>query len=192
MNFIWKILILVSLICLCLSSPASTLPAFLEGSSSALSLSLELFSIYAVWLGIIKIVENTALSRGLSKILSPLINLLWGKDISPKAKEYLSLSLSTSLLGIGGASVPLGIKAVEELDDKSGTVTFPIIMTIVFASSGVQFLPTTVMSLMTASGSTNPSFIIVPTLLSGLVTTIVGVCLAFLFKKLSKKQKVRS
>ena len=107
------------------------------------------------------------------------------------AKKYLSLSLSTSVLGIGGASVPLGIKAIENMDDKSGVITFPMIMTIVFASSGVQLIPTTVMVMMISSGSTNPSFIILPTMLSGLVTTIVGVLLAKLCERISKKVKTR-
>ena len=68
-------------------------------------------------LGILGIVENTKLSLFLAKILSPLIDWLWGKkDMNPEAKKYLSLSLSTSVLGIGGASVPFGIKAIEKMD----------------------------------------------------------------------------
>lgn len=161
-------------------------------TNSALSLSFELLAIYAVWLGILGIVENTKLSNFLSRLLSPLINLLWGKNsMSNEAKKFLSLSLSTSVLGIGGASVPLGIKAIEHMDDKSGVITFPMIMTIVFASSGVQLIPTTVMGMMISSGSTNASFIILPTILSGLVTTIVGVVLAKLCEKFSKKIKTR-
>ena len=171
-------------------SPESILPSMIGATNSALTLSFELLAIYAVWLGILGIVENTKLSEFLSKILSPLINLLWGKkSMSDKAKKYLSLSLSTSVLGIGGASIPLGIKAIEEMDNKSGIATFPMIMTIVFASSGVQLIPTTVMGMMIASHSTSPAFIILPTILAGLVTTIVGVLLAKLCEKLSKKIK---
>lgn len=189
MNIIWKILILFSLVMLTLSSPESVLPAFLDGSSSAVSLSIELLSIYAVWLGLIKIVEKTAISNALSRCLSPVIDFCWGKNISKKAKNYLSLSLSATFLGIGGAAVPLGIKAVEELDDKSGKVNFPIIMTIVFASSGLQLLPTTIMSLMANAGSVNPSFIIIPTFLSGLATLSSGVFLAMMARKLQKRRK---
>ncbi len=171
-------------------SPDKILPTMIGATNSSLSLSFELLAIYAVWLGILGIVENTSLSKGLSKLLSPLINLLWGKDsMNEQAKKYLSLSLSTSVLGIGGASVPLGIKAIEQMDDKSGIITFPMIMTIVFASSGVQLLPTTVMGMMISSGSESPAFIILPTILSGLVTTIVGVLLAFIFEKISKRKK---
>lgn len=172
-------------------APTEILPVFLTGSSNALTLSLELFSIYAVWLGIISIIENTKLGAFISKLLSPIINKVWGKDLSKNAKNYLSLSISASLLGIGGASVPLGIKAIEEMDDKSGIVTFPIILTIIFASSGLQILPTTIMSLMSVSGASDPTKIILPTFLSGLVTLGSGFGLAFLCKFLSKNKKAR-
>ena len=171
--------------------PSIILPSILSASSSAVSLSLELLGIYAVWLGIISIVENTSLSKSISNRLSPIIDKLWGKNLTSEAKKYLSLSISTSLLGIGGASVPLGIKAIENMDDKSGTANFPIIMTIVFASAGLQFLPTTIMSLMTVAGSSNPSFIVLPTLLAGLTTTTVGMALAIICEKISKKRKAK-
>ena len=163
------------------------MPDLIGATNNALRLSFELLAIYAVWLGILGIVENTKLSLFLAKILSPLIDWLWGKkDMNPEAKKYLSLSLSTSVLGIGGASVPFGIKAIEKMDNKTGIVTFPMIMTIIFASSGVQLLPTTVMGLMVASGSTSASFIILPTILAGLCTTIVGVVLAKILERVSK------
>lgn len=174
-----------------LSAPSEILPAMLLGSQKALNLSLELWFIYAVWLGIIGIIENTPISTFLSKLLSPIINFFWGKNLPKKAKKYISLSISTSLLGLSNASTPLGIKAIEELDDKSGTITFPIIMTIIFASSGLQLLPTTIISLMTASGSTSPEFIIVPTLLSSLATFLVGAILALIIKKLTKVKKAK-
>ncbi len=171
-------------------APQSVLPTIIGSANSALQLSFELLAIYSVWLGILGIIENTKLSAYIAKMLSPLIDWLWGKkDMNLQAKKYLSLSLSTSMLGIGGASVPLGIKAIEHMDKKTGTATFPIIMTIIFASSGVQLIPTTVMGMMISSGSENPSFIILPTILAGLVTTVVGVVLAKLCEKLSLKFK---
>ena len=190
MNKIWVLICFLSCLLLTRTAPDAILPSMIGATNSALSLSFELLAIYSVWLGILGIVENTKLSAFLSKMLSPLINLLWGKkSMNEKAKKYLSLSLSTSVLGIGGASIPLGIKAIEEMDDKSGTITFPMIMTIVFASSGVQLIPTTVMGMMISSGSNSPAFVILPTILAGLVTTVIGVLLAKLCEKLSKKLK---
>jgi len=187
MNKIWLIVCTISCIILGIICPESILPDLIGATNNALWLSFELLAIYAVWLGILGIVENTKLSLFLAKILSPLIDWLWGKkDMNPEAKKYLSLSLSTSVLGIGGASVPFGIKAIEKMDNKTGIVTFPMIMTIIFASSGVQLLPTTVMGLMVASGSTSASFIILPTILAGLCTTIVGVVLAKILERVSK------
>lgn len=192
MNKIWIVICFLSCLMLTFVSPGSILPSMIGATNSALSLSFELLAIYAVWLGVLGIVENTKLSAFISRLLSPLINLLWGKkSMNEKAKKYLSMSLSTSVLGIGGASIPLGIKAIEEMNDKSGVATFPMIMTIVFASSGVQLVPTTVMGMMISSGSESASFIILPTILSGIVTTVVGVVLAKLCEKISKKIKSR-
>ena len=193
MNKIWVIICFLSIALLSFTSPDKILPTMIGATNSSLSLSFELLAIYSVWLGILGIVENTKLSIGLSKMLSPLIDLLWGKNsMNSQTKKYLSLSLSTSVLGIGGASVPLGIKAVEQMDNKTGIITFPMIMTIVFASSGVQLIPTTVMGMMISSGSSNPAFIILPTILSGIVTTVVGVSLALLLEKISKTKNKRS
>ena len=189
MNKIWLLVMVIAISILCTLAPEQVLPSMLLGSTKALDLSLELLAIYSVWLGIINIIENTKLSIWLSKSLSPLIRWIWGKNLSKDAKKYLTLSISASLLGIGGASVPLGIKAIEHMDDKSGVVTFPIIITIIFASAGLQFLPTTIMSLMTLAGSNNPSQIVLPTLLAGLCTTITGFSLAHLCEKISKKIK---
>lgn len=190
MNKIWLIVCLIACAVLGFINPESLLPTLIGSTNSALKLSFELLAIYSVWLGILGIVENTKLSSFLAKLLSPLIDWLWGKkDMNKDAKKYLSLSLSTSLLGIGGASVPFGIKAIEKMDNKTGVVTFPMIMTIIFASSGVQILPTTVMGLMVASGSNNASFIILPTILAGLCTTIVGVVLAKILEKITKRKK---
>lgn len=190
MNKIWLIVCLIACAVLGFINPESLLPTLIGSTNSALKLSFELLAIYSVWLGILGIVENTKLSSFLAKLLSPLIDWLWGKkDMDKDAKKYLSLSLSTSLLGIGGASVPFGIKAIEKMDNKTGVVTFPMIMTIIFASSGVQILPTTVMGLMVASGSNNASFIILPTILAGLCTTVVGVVLAKILEKITKREK---
>jgi len=192
MNKIWTIVLIIAIAILCINSPQTVLPSMLDGSTNALTLALELLAVYAVWLGIISIIENTKLSMWLGKSLSPLIRWIWGKNLTKEAKKYLTLSISASLLGIGGAAVPLGIKAIEHMDDKSGTVTYPIIITIVFASAGLQFLPTTIMSLMTLSGSSNPSAIVLPTLLAGLSTTISGFVLSYVCEKLSKKLKARA
>ena len=189
MNKIWCFILIVSFILLSFSMPEEILPCILSGSSSAITLGIELLAVYAVWLGIINIIENTKISQYLAICLSPIIRVFWGKTLSKSAKKYLTLSISASLLGIGGASVPLGIKAIENMDDRSGVVTFPIIITIIFASAGLQFLPTTIMSLMTLSGSTNPSIIILPTFLAGLCTTATGFMLAHILEKFSRKFK---
>ena len=189
MNKIWTFVILVSISALTIFAPEEILPTLLGASSSALTLSLELMAIYAVWLGLITIVENTPLSTKISFILSPIIDKVWGKNLNHEAKKNLSLSISSSLLGIGGASVPLGIKAIENMDDKSGTVTFPMIITIIFASAGLQFLPTTIMSMMTVAGSTSPSSIVLPSFLGGLVTTVSGIGLAHILEKITHKRK---
>ena len=189
MNKIWSFIVVASLITLTFYMPDMILPTILNASNSALTLSLELLAIYAVWLGIINILENTPISNKISKLLSPVIDKLWSKDLSSNAKRNLSLSISSSLLGIGGASVPLGIKAVEEMDDKTGTINFPIIITILFASAGLQFIPTTIMSMMTVAGSVAPAKIVLPSLLAGIVTTFSGIGIAHLINHLSKRRK---
>ena len=120
-----------SVIALCLFDPSQVLSGLLSASNNAVKLSLELCAIYAIWLGLFGILENSGLSKKLSKLLSPIINKIFGKNnLSDESRKYVSMNISANLLGMSGAATPLGIKAIESMqkdNPNKNVVKFPMI-----------------------------------------------------------------
>lgn len=193
MNKVWISILTLSIIALLFIDPGSVLLGLTSASNKAVKLSLELCAIYAVWIGIFSILEQTGIAKWFSKILSPIVNLIFGKkNISEKSRTYISMSMSANMLGMGGASTPLGIKAMESLQEDNPSkdqVSYPMMMLIIISSTVLQFLPTSIMGLMSASGSKNPSAIILPSILTSICSSIVGIILVKLYHAISSKRK---
>ena len=190
MNKIWMTIIILSLTLLLFVAPENVLPTMMKSATNAVELSLKLLAVYAIWLGVIEIVKETRLSEKLASLLSPIIDFLFGK-IDNKAKEYISMNMSFNMLGVGNASTPTALKAIERLDDKSGVATTACIMLLVLNATSLQLIPTTIIGMKTASLSTNPTNIILPSLLSSAVSTIIGIVLVKIFAKIHDKKNLK-
>jgi len=188
MNKIWYVMVVLSLCFLVYSNPAGVLDTMIGASSEAFKLSIELCAIYAVWLGILELVEASGLSEKLAKLLRPLIRKLF-KINDTEAEKMIALNVSANMLGLGNAATPMGISALKRLDNGSGIATHAVIMLIVLNSTSIQLLPSTVIGLRTSAGSTSPADIILPTLISTICTCILGICLVKIFGKIHNKIK---
>ena len=164
------------------------LPSILDGGSKAVTLSIKLWGIYAVWLGILKIVEDTGLDKKLSRLFSPLIKFLVG-DTDQYTNNQIAVNITSNLLGMGNASTPSGMNAIAGLDKGGKYATSAMIMIIVLNSSSLQLIPTTIVGLRTLAGSSNASDIIIPTLFATTITTVVGVLLVKIFSKIFKDKQ---
>lgn len=160
----------------------------ISASADALTLCLELCAIYAVWLGIMELVDASGLSEKLAKLLRPLIKWIFRVD-DPEIQKIIALNMSANILGLGNAATPMGIKSMQALDDGSGRANFAMIMLIVVNATSIQLLPTTVIGLRTSAGSTNPADIILPTLIVTFVTTALGIALVHTIDRLFKRRK---
>lgn len=189
MNKIWVFIITVSLCLLMFAGPDKALPAMLTASNEALSLSIKLMAVYAVWLGIIKIVEETGISKTLAKLLRPVVRFLFGKNLKEDTEKYISVWFSSNLFGMGNAATPMAVSAIESMDDKTGRATDGMIMLFVLSASGLQLIPTTVISLRAAAGSANPGDIILPTLITALISTVIGVFIVKLIQSFGRKKR---
>ena len=159
--------------------------SMLDGGAKAITLGLKLWGIYAVWLGLLKIVEETELDKKLSKLFSPIIKLLLGR-VDKYTEGQISINITSNLLGMGNASTPSGINAIAGLDKGSKYATTAMIMIIILNSSSLQLIPTTVVGLRAMAGSTQATDIIIPTLLATIVSTVVGVILVKILSKIFK------
>lgn len=193
MNKVWLSILILSIIALLFVDPSGVLLGLTTASNKAVKLSLELCAIYAVWIGIFSILEQTGISKWFAKILSPIVNLIFGKkNLSEKSRTYISLSMSANMLGMGGAATPLGIKAMEslqEINPDKDTASFAMTMLIIISSTVLQFLPTSIIGLMSSSGSKNPTAIILPSILTSICSSIVGIILVKLWHFISSKRK---
>ena len=171
-------------------NPSETVTSMIDASSSALDLCLNLCAVYAVWLGILEILEASGLGKKLAKLLSPLIKKLF-PQANLETQKNIAINLSANMLGLGNASTPYGIKSMRGLDDGSGVANSSMIMLMVINACSIQLIPTTTIGLRAAAGSTSPADIILPTIISSFASCAIGVGLAILCSKVRLKIKRR-
>ena len=195
MNKVWLLLLISALVALTLFSPGAVLIGLSEAGNKAVKLCLNLCAIYAVWTGIFNILSQTKISKFLSKIMSPIITLIFGKNaLDEQSKQYVSMNMSANILGMNGAATPLGIKAIESMNknNTSGKATFPMIMLVVICCTSIQIFPSTIVGMLTSASSTNPSAIVLPSIVAGTISTIIGIVLVrlcnFVDKRIEKRK----
>ena len=190
MNKIWLILLILARTALTLFNPQSVLLGLSTAGNKAVSLCLELCAIYAIWTGIFNILSQTKISKWLNKLLSPLVNLIFGKNnLDEQSKQLVCMNMSANILGMNGAATPLGIKAIESMNktNTTGKATYPMIMLVVICCTSIQLLPTSIIGMLSAAGASNPSAIIIPSIVAGLGSTIIGILLVKLFNFVEQK-----
>ena len=196
MNKIWVFLFIVSIVSLCLFDPSKVLSGLLTASNNAVKLSFDLCAVYATWLGLFAILEKSGASQKVSKLLSPIINKIFGKNnLSAESKRYVSMNISANLLGMGGAATPLGIKAIESMqkdNPNKNVVSFAMIMLIAISCSSVQLLPTSIIGMLASAGSTDPTSIIFPSVLCSIISTTIAILLGFICHIIFDKKKDKS
>lgn len=187
MSKIWFWLIISSICILLYLNPEIILPSMLKASEDCLKLCLNLCAIYSVWLGILQVMEDSGINKKLSKLLAPFTKKIFG-NVDETTNELLCMNISCNILGMGGAATPLGMKAMQRLDDGSGVANRAMIMLIIFASTSMQILPTTVIGLRITAGSMSASNIILPTIIVAILTTFVGIGLALIIEFIKSKK----
>ncbi len=184
MNVIFGAFTIISMLVLLFVNPNGVFSAFLNGAEKAFELAMKMAVIHAVWMGVLSLLEKSGLSEKFAKVLRPLNRFLFGK-IPDKAGDYMALNISANALGMSGATTPMGIKSIEELEKHKGT-EYAIAMFFVINATSIQIIPTSVIALRTSLGSSAPADIILPTILATLLSSIIGVTLVKTFIKRKK------
>lgn len=190
MNAIFLSLIVASIVSLLFTGPQKVLIGLNDGASKALSFSLYMLPIYAIWLGILELMEKSKLTEKLAKLLKPFIRFLFGKQ-DETTENLLAQNIAGNLIGVGGVATPSGIEACTLMQKENVQVVPQVAMLILLNSSSLQIVPTTLLSLRQTYGSTNPSNILAPCLITSLLTTIFAVFMAKFFEKIKQKRSKR-
>ena len=181
MNTLFTLVFLACAFLLLCTSPDTFLAALLEGAGKGATVCLSLVATYSVWLGLMRVWEDSGLARGISKLLKPLSKHLF-KTEDEEALQAISMNLSVNLLGISGAATPYGIQAANLLD-KTENAEYSSAMLVVLNATSIQLIPTAIIGVRVALHSANPTDVIVPTFLATLLSTVLGVCLTKAFIK---------
>lgn len=175
MNAVFTVIVITGLIMILISSPQKALPSLIAGSSSGLSFALKLFPIYAVWLAILNIWNRLHFDEFLAKKSKSILKKIFPGE-SNGCYNHLAVNLSANVLGMGSAGTPAGMNAISEMKQRKNKA-----MLLVINSTSIQLIPTTVVALRSTMGAATD--IILPTLLSTLVTTVIGYVLVKIFVK---------
>jgi spore maturation protein A len=183
LNYIWFGLMAIALVVAAINgTPQEVTKGAVESATTAVQISLGLIGIMTLWLGMMRVAEAAGLVATLGRALRPLLRWLF-PDVPPghPAGGALVLALAANMLGLNNAATPLGIKAMEELqklnpDKDSASDSMVTLMAVITA--GVQLIPASMIGVLAAAGSTNPTSIIGPTLVATSIGTIAGVVAA--------------
>ncbi len=187
-NYIWFGLISIGLFYAFITGNVDVVNAeILNSGSKSFSLILEMGPIIILWMGILKIAEKSGLLEAFSKILKPVLCKLFPsirKD--SKALGYIASNVAANALGLGSAATPFGLKAMEELqkeNENKEVASDAMITFLVLNTSGVTIIPTTVIALRMATGSANPSEIIITGLLATICSSAAGLLLDYYIRR---------
>ena len=197
LNWIWIaffiIAFVIALVRLVFFGDFDVFPAMMDStfssSKTAFEISLGLTGVLALWLGIMKIGEKGGVVNILAKILSPLFTKLF-PDI-PKGHPVtgsIFMNIAANMLGLDNAATPLGLKAMEqmqELNPKKDTASNPMIMFLVLNTSGLTLIPISIMVYRAQMGAAQPTDIFIPILLATFFSTLAGVIITSLFQKIN-------
>ena len=174
MNAVFALVFLVSGALFLATDPEGFLPALLKGGEKAATLSLSLLAAYCVWLGFFKVLEQSGLAGKLSRAVYPAARRLFRSN-DREALSFACSNLSANFLGLPGAPTPLGVQATRRFMKEGNR--YAADMLFVLNATSLQLLPTTVIALRLAAGSSSAADIFLPTLLATLFSSVIGALL---------------
>lgn len=197
LNYIWIsfffIAFVVSLVRLIFFGNIEVFPdmmnATFESAKTAFEISIGLTGVLSLWMGIMKIGEQGGLIRLFARLLSPVLTKIF-PDI-PKDHPVMGtmfMNISANLLGLDNAATPMGLKAMEQLQEinpKKDTASNPMIMFLVLNTSGLTIIPVSVLVFRAQLGAVQPTDVFVPILLATFFSTLAGLIITSLFQHIN-------
>ncbi len=191
LNVIWLVLLVGSVIvALFTGHIKDVVPAVTESAESAFKLALGFTGIMALWLGIMKIAEESGLVELFTRAIAPAMKYLFPQiPRDHPALGSMAMNMVANMLGLNNAATPLGIRAMKDLDalnENKGTATDSMCMFLAINTSSLQLVPAGAIALLAAGRSSDPTIIVFPALLATLVSTITGIVAAKLLSRMRR------
>ena len=194
LNIVWPIFIILSVTYGIFSGNLSNLnSSIFERVNDAIKLTINLLGTMCLWCGIIQIANKTSVIEKLTKILKPLIRIIFPEvKRGSNVEKEISMNMIANILGLGNAAAPLGLKAMKSMQEentKKDTLSNSMAMFIILNTASIQIIPTTVIAIRNSLGSSNPTSIVFPIWIVSICSATFGIVVTKIFIKLSKEKK---
>jgi spore maturation protein SpmA len=202
LNYIWVsfflIAFVVALVKLVVFNDTTVFPQMLQATfdlaKTGFEISIGLAGVMSLWLGLMKIGEKGGMVPLLSRVVGPFFSRLFPEI--PKnhpATGSIIINFSANILGLDNAATPIGLKAMNELQEinpDKNTASNAQIMFLVLNASGLTVIPISIMADRAVLGSTNPTSIFIPTLIATFCSTFVGLLYICMRQKINLFDRV--
>ena len=197
LNYIWIAFFLIAFIIACIGliffGDTQVFPEIINStfssSKTAFEISLGLTGVLSLWLGIMKIGEKGGVVNWFARLLSPLFTKLFPEV--PKGHPVtgsIFMNIAANMLGLDNAATPLGLKAMEglqELNTKKDTASNAMIMFLVLNTSGLTIIPISILVYRAQLGASQPTDIFIPILLATFVSTLAGIIAVSIYQRIN-------
>ncbi len=197
LNYIWiaffLVAFIIALVKLIFLGDVEVFPAMMDAtfaqSKTAFEISLGLTGVLALWLGIMKIGERGGVVNVLARWLSPVFTRLFPQI--PKGHPVtgsIFMNLSANMLGLDNAATPMGLKAMEqlqELNTQKDTASNSMIMFLVLNTSGLTLIPVSILVYRAQMGAAQPTDVFIPILLATFFSTLAGIIITSLYQRIN-------
>ena len=202
LNYIWVaffvVAFIIALVRLVFMGDMEVFPAMMDStfssSKTAFEISLGLTGVLSLWLGVMKIGEKGGVVNVLARWLSPVFARLF-PDV-PKGHPVtgsIFMNIAANMLGLDNAATPLGLKAMEqlqELNPRKDTASNPMIMFLVLNTSGLTLIPVSILVYRAQMGAAQPTDIFIPILLATFFSTLAGIIVTSLYQRINLLNRV--
>ena len=201
LNYIWIAFFLISfviaLVRLLFFGDTEVFPAIMNStfdtSKTAFEISLGLTGVLSLWLGVMKIGEKGGVVAAIARVLSPVFKRLFpGVPEGHPVIGNIFMNISANMLGLDNAATPLGLKAMEglqELNPRKDTASDAMIMFLVLNTSGLTLIPVSIMVYRAQMGAAQPTDIFVPILIATFCSTLAGIVATCLYQRINLFQR---
>ena len=191
LNFIWVALMALGVGVAAVTGKAGAVTdAAFQAGKVAIETIIGLAGLMALWMGLMKIAEKSGLMEGLATLLRPIVRLLFPSlPGNHPAVGAMLMNISANMLGLGSAATPMGLKAMQELqelNDEKETASEAMCTFLTLNTSSITLIPGTIIALRATYKSVNPAEIVGATLIASVVAGIFGIFLDWLVRQFNR------
>ena len=189
LNYIWLSMIILAVVLGGINGKIENVTkSAIDSAGNAVVIAIGLIGIMALWLGIVKIAEDSGLMKLVAKAIAPILRRLF-PDVPADhpALGSMTMNIAANMLGLSNAATPLGLKAMEDLEKLNknpGIATNAMCTFLTVNTAGFQLIPATMIGILASSGSKDPTVIIGTTLAAGFTAVVTGVTVVKILEKL--------